>query len=85
MVRKLHPADELALIHEDLRRLKAREAFLRNGFLRDKLPKRGSDALVEVKTLRSRVLRQDKLPDAIRDDPQYWEERRLTQVQVRNL
>lgn len=85
MIRNLHPADELALIREDMRRLKARETFLRNGFLRDCLPRRGTDAVVEVKTLRSRVLLRDKLPDAIVDDPQFWEERRLQQVRVRSL
>lgn len=85
MIRNLHPADELALIREDMRRLKARETFLRNGFLRDSLPRRGTDAVVEVKTLRSRVLLRDKLPDTIVDDPQFWEERRLQQVRVRSL
>lgn len=85
MICNLHPADELALIREDMRRLKARETFLRNGFLRDSLPRRGTDAVVEVKTLRSRVLLRDKLPDTIVDDPQFWEERRLQQVRVRSL
>lgn len=85
MINGLHPADELALIDEDIRRLKARETFLRNGFLRDTLPRRGAAALVEIKTLQSRVLLRDKLPEAIREDPQYWEERRLQQVQVRTL
>ena len=85
MIRNLHPADELALIREDMRRLKARETFLRNGFLRDSLHRRGTDAVVEVKTLRSRVLLRDKLPDTIVDDPQFWEERRLQQVRVRSL
>lgn len=41
MIIELHPADELALIGEDIRRLKA---TLRIGFLRDALPKHGAVA-----------------------------------------
>lgn len=85
MIRNLHPADELALIREDMRRLKERETFLRNGFLSDSLPRRGAETLVEVKTLKSRVLRRDKLPETIVDDPRFWEERRLQQVHVKPL
>jgi hypothetical protein len=37
MIRNIHPADELSMIREDIRRLKDREAFLRRGFLGETL------------------------------------------------
>ncbi|MEL6641971.1 MAG: hypothetical protein AAFP98_11780 [Pseudomonadota bacterium] len=44
-MRNIHPADELAMIRTDMRRLKEREAFLRNGFLAMRLPTRGEETI----------------------------------------
>lgn len=84
-MRNLHPADELAMIRDDIKRLKERETYLRNGFLRNTWPRRGAEAEVEVKSVHSRVLLRDKLPAAILNDPSYWQDRRLRQVRVKPL
>jgi hypothetical protein len=83
MIRNIHPADELSLIHEDLRRLKAREAFLQRGFLGDTLPRVGVAAVVEVDIIKNRKFLHDRLPAAILNDATYWEDRRSKHVRVR--
>ena len=69
MIRNLHSADELSLIREDMRRLKAREAFLRRGFLGDTLSRAGQDTVVEVAIIKVRKFLRDELPTAILQDP----------------
>lgn len=85
MQRNLHPADELALIRADMRRLQERETFLRNGFLQQSWSRRGTEAEVEVKAVHSRVLRRDKLPREIVNDPTYWEDRQVRHVRTKPL
>ncbi len=72
-MRNIHPADELAMIRADLRRLKEREAFLRKGFLTKRLPTRGADAIASVKILKQRRFRRDLLPQHVLDNADYWE------------
>ncbi len=83
MIRNIHPADELALIRDDIRRLKAREAFLQRGFLGDRLPRFGDEMVVEVAVIRNRKFLRDRLPATILNDATYWEDLRSQQVQLR--
>lgn len=83
MVRKIHPADELAMLRSDIERLQAREAYLRRGFLGDKLPRHGEEAVVEVAVFRSRRFMREKLPAGILEDESFWTSERQQHVQVR--
>lgn len=77
----LSPADELAEIRAEIARLKAREAALRAHFLRH--PKEqtlGRWTRVEVVETCQRRFNPALLPDAIRQDPRYLEERRVQTV-----
>lgn len=81
-MRNMHPADELAMIRADLRRLKDREAFLRNGFLTMRLPTRGEEAVASVKILKQRRFRRELLPPAVLDNAEFWETQIVRQVHV---
>lgn len=81
-MRNMHPADELAMIRADLRRLKEREAFLRKGFLEMRLPPRGDEAVATVKVLKHRRLRQDRLPAHVLENADYWETQIVRHVHV---
>lgn len=72
-MRNIHPADELAMIRTDIRRLREREDYLRKGFLSLRLPTRGDDAVATVKILKQRKFCQEKLPQHMLDDPDLWE------------
>ncbi len=72
-MRNIHPADELAMIRADLRRLKAREDFLQKGFLSLLLPTRGEDAVATVKVLKHRKFLRERLPQHILNDADLWE------------
>ncbi len=81
-MKNLHPADELAMIRADMRRLKEREAFLRKGFLTMRLPTRGEDSVATVKVLKQRRFRRDLLPKDVLDNAKYWETQIVRHVQV---
>ena len=81
-MRNIHPADELALIRADLRRLKEREAFLRDGFLCMRLPTRGDEAVATVKLLEHKTSRKDRLPQYVLDNAEYWETKVVRHVHV---
>ncbi|WP_375281086.1 hypothetical protein [Pseudooctadecabacter sp.] len=85
MLPNLYPADELAMIRAHKRRLEDRERQLREGYLTGRLNPVGYEATVELKTTRQRVLRKDRLPTAIKDDPTYWEDRVVTSVVLRKI
>ena len=72
-MRNIHPADELAMIRTDIRRLKEREDFLRKGFLSLRFPTRGDEAVATVKIVKQRKFCQNKLPRHLQDDPDLWE------------
>ncbi len=76
-----HPADELADIRNDLKRLKAREAYLRNGFLNESLPRIGRDVVAQVMPLEKRVFLRDKLPAHILNDEAFWRTDLINEVQ----
>ena len=65
------PADELGLLREEMRRLKAREAELRTEIL-ETGDASGTEYTVTIKTQERRVLDKDKLPKEILDDPYYY-------------
>ncbi|MEL6572731.1 MAG: hypothetical protein AAFQ64_13790 [Pseudomonadota bacterium] len=81
-MKNIHPADELAMIRADLRRLKEREAFLRRGFLTLRLPTRGEDAVASIKVVKQRRFRRDLLPKAVLDNADYWETEIIRHVHV---
>lgn len=83
-MRNIHPADELAMIRADLRRLKERETFLRNGFLEMRLPTRGDDAVATVKIIKKRRFRRDLLPQSVLNDASLWETEVVRHVHVDN-
>lgn len=68
-----HPADELADLRAEIRRLQEREAALRARLLADP-PKDpvGRWAQLTIVTERRRRFAPDLLPADIRDDPRYW-------------
>lgn len=82
MTRNIHPADELAEIRAEIRRLKAREAALRKGFLSGHTPTAGAFHRVRVVTSQRKVLLRDKLPLHITSDPQYFEMRKTPSIRV---
>ena len=85
MIPSFHPADELAMIRAQKRRLEDRERQLRDGYLAGTLNPIGYEASVEVKVAHQRVLLRDKLPDVIKDDPRYWEDRQVRSVVLRKI
>ena len=77
----LSPADELAKIRAEIARLKTREAALRAQFLRQPGVKaQGRWARVEVFETRQTRFNPALLPDEIRRDPRYHEERLVQSV-----
>ena len=72
-MRNMHPADELAMIRTDIRKLRAREEFLCKGFLSLRYAAQGVDTAATVKIVKERRLRQDQLPTAQLNDPTLWE------------
>jgi hypothetical protein len=84
-MRNIHPADELAMIRTDLRRLREREDFLRKGFLSLRFPTRGDDVVATVKIVKERRLCQDKLPAHLLEDPDLWETKVTRHVHIDKL
>lgn len=82
----LAPADELSLIRADLSRLKLREQELRK-ILMDggEEARRGDWAKAEIVERTVRVFDHRLLPRELRDDPLYWRERAMTEIQCAML
>lgn len=72
--RNMPPADELELVRAEIKRLKAREAALRDEVLGG-AAEAGQDWRVEVVEQRRRTLDRAALPPEIAGDPRYWKER----------
>jgi hypothetical protein len=81
----MHPADELAMIRTDIRRLREREDYLRKGFLSLRFSTQGDDAVATVKIVKERHLRKDQLPAHLLDDPQNWETKVTRHVHIDEL
>ncbi len=78
---RLSPADELAEIRAEIARLKAREAKLRTIFLRQPDAQRqGRWARVEVVETCQKRFNPALLPEEIRRDPRYQDERLVQTV-----
>ena len=75
MIPNLYPADELAYLRAEIKRLEAREKELRSGFLAGKLPLVGYESRIEVRQSKRKVFLRDKLDPKILNDPKLWEER----------
>ncbi|MEM0989350.1 MAG: hypothetical protein AAGK00_10750 [Pseudomonadota bacterium] len=69
--RNIPPADELGHIREEIRRLKAREAELRQQIL-ETGDASGTDYTVEIREQTRRTFDRTALPQPIQDDPAYW-------------
>ncbi|MEM6621861.1 MAG: hypothetical protein AAF674_06495 [Pseudomonadota bacterium] len=69
--RNMSPADELGHIRDEIRRLKAREAELREQIL-ETGDASGTDYAVEIREQTRRTFDRSALPQAIQDDPAYW-------------
>lgn len=77
-------ADELAEIRTELARLKLREAKIRQAILASAEPlPTGRWASVEVVHHRRLAFDASLLPEAIRNDPQYWRETETTTIRTR--
>lgn len=81
-MRNMHPADELAMIRTDIRRLREREDYLRKGFLTMRLPTHGVDAVATVKIVKNKRFCRDRLPNHLLDDPEMWETQVVRHVVV---
>ena len=69
---ELPPADELALIRDEMRRLKIREAVLRRLVLDDPALRTGHSARVIVQEQNRREIDIAALPPEIIRDSRYW-------------
>lgn len=78
----MHPADELAMIRTDIRRLQDREDYLRKGFLSLRFSTRGDDAVATVKIFKEQRFRPDRLPADMANDPVLWETKVTRHVQI---
>lgn len=76
-------ADELAGIRSQIKALKAREQMLREVVLSDPSSHAGKSHDVVIKRHQRRVLRHDKLPSHILNNPRYWDLREVPQVTLR--
>lgn len=83
MIPNLYPADELALIRSQIKRLELQEQKLREGYLEGRLNPVGYENSVEIKVQKRRTLLRDRLPKAILEDPRYWRETETRAVVVR--
>lgn len=82
MMRNIHPADELAQIRADIKRLKTREDVLRRGFLAGVLPPNGDMARVDVRVTKRLAFTRERLPDEVLADKTYWIEKVTKLVRV---
>jgi len=78
----MHPADELAWLRVEIRRLCRREAELRDSFVAGRAPAEGVEARVVVRSARRAVFRRERLPAVILSDPAFWDARLTHTVTV---
>lgn len=69
----MHPADELAWLRAEIRRLARREAELRDRFVTGEAPLEGVEARVIVRSSRRAVFRRERLPSDLLSDPALWD------------
>jgi protein involved in temperature-dependent protein secretion len=78
----MHPADELAWLRGEIRRLARREAALRERFVAGSAPVEGVESRVKVQSFRRAVFRRERLPDTVLCDPALWETQLTHRVTV---
>jgi hypothetical protein len=71
----MDPVDEFARLKAEIKRLQDRAEALREGFLRPGARLRSNRFEITVKRQKRRVFAKDRLPEAVLEDPRYWEER----------
>lgn len=81
----MDPVDEFARLKAEIRRLQDRADALRDVFLRPGARLRSNRFEITVKRARRRVFNKDRLPQAVLEDPRYWEERESEVVTCRPL
>ncbi|MBB5720632.1 hypothetical protein FHS72_000236 [Loktanella ponticola] len=84
-MRNMHPADELAVIRTDIRKLREREDFLCKGFVSLRFSTQGVDTLATTKIVKERRLRQELLPKNLLKDPELWETKVTRHVHLNTL
>lgn len=82
MLTNRHPADELAKLRSEIRRLKARENDLRKVLLHGTCGLQGDDHHVVMQKQRRRVFLKDRLPQHVLSDPDLWETRYVTALKT---
>jgi len=82
MLSNRHPADELAELRMQIRRLKARENDLRKALLHGTCGLLGDDHRVVMHKQRRRVFLKDRLPQHVLSDPDLWETRYVTALKT---
>jgi hypothetical protein len=83
MILKMTPADELASLRAQIRKLAQREAQLRFAFAAGELPTTGMSCKVIVSTKRHMQFRKELLPDDVLADPQYWQVQETQWVDIK--
>ncbi|SMY08187.1 hypothetical protein [Flavimaricola marinus] len=83
MILKMTPADELASLRAQIRKLARREAQLRFDFASGKLPTTGMNCKVTVSTKRHKVFCKELLPDHVLADPRFWQMQETQWVDVK--
>lgn len=85
MILKMTPADELAQLRIQIRKLARREAQLRFAFASGELPTTGMSCKVTVSTKRQKVFCKELLPDDVIGDPAFWQTQETQWVDVKAL
>jgi hypothetical protein len=80
----MHPADELAWLRAEIRRLTRREAELRARFVAGKADREGTEASVTVRRTRRCIFRRERLPAHVLADPGLWDETAQPTVLVKS-
>jgi hypothetical protein len=83
MILTMTPADELASLRTQIRKLAQREAQLRFAFAAGELPTAGMSCRVIVSTKRHLQFRKELLPDDVLADPRYWQLQESQWVDIR--
>ena len=82
MILSMTPADELAALRIQIRKLARREAELRYAFAEGHLPMRGMSARIEVIVQTNTVFCPERLPARVLTDPRYWRDEVTERVDV---
>lgn len=85
MILKMTPADELAQLRRQIRKLARREAQLRFAFASGELLTTGMSCKVTVSTKRQKVFCKELLPDDVIANPAFWQTQESQWVDVKAL